>query len=73
MNAVVAFHPSLSVEAEIAGKLIGTYPENVHYYHLPIAQTMVVCLKEKDDKMSAEPTLETLRATAAHITLDMLK
>jgi hypothetical protein len=33
---------------------------------------MVVYLKEKDDTMSAEPAFEMLKATEAHITLDLI-
>jgi hypothetical protein len=72
MNAIVSFHPRSRKEAEEAGRLIGSYPENIHYYHKRASQDMQVCVKDPTDTQSAEPTVAILSQTAAHITLAML-
>jgi hypothetical protein len=72
MNAIVSFHPGSNPEAEEAGLMIGRYPEQVKYFHEVGAGGITVCWDKNGGRQSYDPTIESIRAAALHITPDML-
>jgi hypothetical protein len=70
MNSIIAFHPRHNPDTVIAATLLGLLPPQLHFYAKPKSTSAIPCMAAGGEPF--EPTVESIRATAVHETIQSI-
>jgi hypothetical protein len=69
MNSIIALHPRHNPDVIITAKLIGALPPELHFYPKKASTAAIPCISMR---AAVEPTVDSIRATAVHETLQSI-